>query len=618
VPPVQNPAAAALPLRLTKRYTGSSPPSGPGETTTGEPQPPGTTTTGPPEWPWAPPTCPPYVPVREGPCDCCCYTDLRWTLGNPISADIVVPAAAAVDVPLGGQLPLAAEARDSDLLIVHCEIKGCLHDPCPPCESKLELQMADRVRFHWRIVSGEGALQSRPHLHSNEAAAAAAIFVAPDAMPADPKVVVELTVDDSPEKLTDVDDAEVKKQLAIRLVPKAADPDFGPKSLPPEPVITPSPGPCPCSPKYRWTAGAALKGEIALPKFVCEKGFAVLSAPGFDSDLLTANCSGGCSTAADESLRNLIDPLVYTWQASNGRILGGWREEVIYKPLGPGFAGIKVRVGDSSTQYGDPALDLEGSLTVVGIEPKESGDYIVPFSRDNVVRYQIRPGDLAADQVILEVLDKEGRVVRRLDDLPKQNGAGGFAEYKWDGLTEFKTPLAEKGSPYAYRLTEVKGEARCRAEVQERKVKEWDFVYRISDRGQAGGGAGSGASGIDLKTVTPALVETHVEPQAGDKAQVPAYGVEERVVDANDKRALVTLLRSYAAGDKFFVYTSPTAPNRIKYTVTVKSREGGALDRAGNEWDMDPAKAGVQRTQIWTFIVNDKGELTDFKEEIKD
>ncbi len=612
-PPVSNPESQERPLRSTKRYTGTRP-GGPPRPTIPVPFEPGVPpVTTPPEGP----------PVRPPPetCDCCCYKNLIWTVGNPISGDIVVPSNSPVDVELGEKLPIAAEAFDSDLLTILCERRGCGEKPCPACASKTTLQMADRLVFHWKIVSGPGMIDTRPHLHSNERLSAAAVFVAPDQMPNDPNVVVELTIDDGPEKLTDVDDAPVKKQLRIRLVPAGpGNANLNPKSVSPGPVITPGAGdPCPCRPHYRWTVGDRLKAEILLPQYVCEKGFDTFSAPGFDSDVLTAGCKGGCSTSSSDAVRRLIDPLYYRWSVSSGSILGGAREEVVFRPAAAGPVDVKLRVQDSGTQFSDPVVDLEGSVTVVGIDPSESGDYIVPFSKENIVRYVVKPEGLSADDVILEVIDKDGKLMRRLDDLPTSNDVDtGYAEYKWDGLTQFGTPLTEAASPYTYRITMIKGEARCRLKIKLRKVKEWDLSYNIVDRGQQLAGRKAGASGIDVKTVVPTLVLTKVKPDGGDEVRVPVYEVEEQEISSDVKLAKVKLMSSFKQGDRLLVYTSPTAPNTIGYTVAIESKEGGALDKAGNEWDMDPDKEGIQRTQIWKFRLDAEGKYQDFQEEIKD
>src|SRR5262249_40873299 len=159
------------------------------------------------------------------------------------------------------------------------------------------------------------------------------------------------------------------------------------------------------------------------PRYVWEKGYAVLSAPGTDADHLTAGCAGGCSTHAADSELDLSDALVYQWTASKGSILGGKREQVVFKPGGVGDAQIQLKVGDSGTQFADAMLNLQDKLTVVGIDPSDTGDYIVPFSRENIVRYVIKPATLSADSVTLDVLDKDGKVMRHLEGLPTANDA---------------------------------------------------------------------------------------------------------------------------------------------------------------------------------------------------
>jgi hypothetical protein len=227
---------------------------------------------------------------------------------------------------------------------------------------------------------------------------------------------------------------------------------------------------------------------------------------------------------------------------------------------------------------------------------------VVPGSGSNVIRYTLNPSPV--DAVRLEVRDKDSKLVRTITGLPTANNAWKdnkeYVDYKWDGLDDCKQPLKQEGSPFVLRVVATKSGAESKYETTA-QVKSWKFTYRISDRPD---GAAAGASGIDVNTVTTELVQTTVQPDGGDAVRVPVYGLKESGKDVD-----VTLLKSYADGDFFLVYTSPTKPNKIGYTITVQSKPGGALDKAGNEWDMDPHKPGIQRKTTWTLHFDENGKV---------
>jgi hypothetical protein len=242
-------------------------------------------------------------------------------------------------------------------------------------------------------------------------------------------------------------------------------------------------------------------------------------------------------------------------------------------------------------------------------QPRGPADQVptVPGSGANVIRYKLDPSP--ADDVRLEVYDKDSKLVRTIRGLPKANGTDGSVEFKWNGLDDAGQPLKQEGSPFRLRVVATKRGAETPDE-RTAQVKSWKFSYRISDRPEGAGGF----SGIDVNTVSTDLIETFVQPDGGDDVHVPVYELKKT---AKDEDVDVTLKRSYADGDFFFIYTSPTKPNQIKYTIRVHSNPGGALDKAGNEWDMDPKAPGIQRTTTWILYIDENGKVILESEKIK-
>ncbi len=638
----------------------------------------------PPHWPpYGPPPPPPTETQTE--CACCCHLITSFNTGGKIDVKIASPATdSAIEVPVGAQMPLAANAADGDTLIATCQQDGvncgacppCVSEgivdgpvtdggrtttgggsttgrtptggsyvgrtasgygtsgeaeasqvmiatgkppsckvPCPSCSSVLALPLPGTLKYQWKIVSGEGWLISKPpypHPHSAIAEGPAAIYEAPDKMPADPNVEIHLIVDDDAEYLTDIDDDSVLKVVKLRLVPPLTS-----VTVPISDAAVSSSGggastgKCDCTPVPLWQSfrGIQPHEEVSNKLTVCANKYAVLSAGADDADELNLQCVGSkCSSPPVKYHFN--DAVKFRWVPSNGKIIGT-SEKVVYKaPPNSGTYKVQRYVDDSGV-HPKPADEVEFELVpytidVFQVKVVAVGDYIVPGSKENIVRYQL---DLSpVDAVRLEVFDKDNNKVRTATGLPTSNDAAtGYAEYKWDGLDDKGAQLKPLSSPFRLKIIATKGGTDCPAEASS-QVVWWPFTYKIEDKEPA---AGAGASGIEPKTVVPMLVQTTVEPQGGEAVPVSYFDVKPA---ANDVE--VTLMNSFKAADFFMLYTSPTKPNQINYTITVQSQEGGALDKAGNEWDMDPAAAGMQRTTLWRLRIDSAGKVTMIEEKI--
>jgi len=78
-----------------------------------------------------------------------------------------------------------------------------------------------------------------------------------------------------------------------------------------------------------------------------------------------------------------------------------------------------------------------------------------------------------------------------------------------------------------------------------------------------------------------------------------------------------SFLRDDETGNHLF-YTTPTKPADIypyiEYTLTMKSRPLGVLDRAGNEWDMNNQTDAYENKVTWTFGIAANGNFTNWAE----
>lgn len=262
-----------------------------------------------------------------------------------------------------------------------------------------------------------------------------------------------------------------------------------------------------------------------------------------------------------------------------------------------------------------PTLTLVVSREEQGvIEIVAAGDYIVPGSGANVVRYKWTPAAARPRSVKMEIFDNGGAPVRTIAGLPATYAAGKqYAEVTWNGCRDAAGTsfLTERSSPYRIKVTGTWSSSETSDELAGRKVKEWKFTFAIPDTEAF---AGSGRSGTDGDTVTPALLVTNVQVTGGAEVTIPHYVVS--AVDesgnalAAGKNVAVSLKRGPGAAEYYLLYTTPTAPadKPIQYTVKVAvPNESGAADKAGNHWDMDKNAAGIQRRIEWTFKIDPAG-----------
>lgn len=258
---------------------------------------------------------------------------------------------------------------------------GSSEDPCKACGSVQDIALASPVRYRWQIVSGAGSLRSvpgSPHGHSGVVEGAGAIYVAPVERPPGQVVTVRLTVDDSPEHLTDIDDEPVVIDVTFELSAPgrpALFPGGGP-GITPSPVALTPPRTCACQPQHEWQAGVSIAPTIDTSSppsvFACAGGLAVVSEPARDIDTLRAKCQDANCPSPETPMR-LADALRYDWRANLGLVLGWSDRAVFFAPNRPGLVSIEPTVRDSGVQAAESKKLPGREVRVVRMELTRKG-----------------------------------------------------------------------------------------------------------------------------------------------------------------------------------------------------------------------------------------------------
>lgn len=315
----------------------------------------------------------------------------------------------------------------------------------------------------------------------------------------------------------------------------------------------------------------------------------------------------GCANATS-STGDFVPPGVY----SLSQLQFDGNEKTLYlegiRPS-PSLAAEKITVsldpdGTGAWTGADTVL-----VTVFQASISVASNYMVPGSTRNVIRYKVAPEGLPIEQCYLKVYDKSGKMVRVLDDLPDKPKTGkDFYEVFWNACKDKKSkkPLTESDSDYCIRLTTKTGGMAYVSEIQKRKVKDWKFSFRISDIEAF---SGSGRSGINPDTISGRLIFSF-QPADGIVIETSEHQVV-KVNDAGKKSAggMNVKVMPEVGGQRVLMYTTPTEPTdvSIPFKVVLQSKEGGALDHAANEWDMDSDAAGIQRKIEWFFFIDPTG-----------
>ncbi|MBD3236251.1 MAG: hypothetical protein GF330_06090 [Candidatus Eisenbacteria bacterium] len=450
--------------------------------------PPGEPGEPPPETPprEPPPEKPPGVPPPEGACDCCCHALRLWDAGDPIQVEIISPIEErAIPVALGETLAFAVDAVDRDRMQLRCLKEACGKQACPECAAQRMVTLPGRVGFAWELVSGAGALRTRPplgHRHSARERGPAALYEAPTGMPADPTVVIRLTVDDDWEYLAGIDDRPQERTFLLRLVSPSPQEDRGTSGagepsgagIPPgagaRGSLTPASPPaadgglCDCQPSLDWQPGSPFFVSPAAPEtlVVCAGHHLLLEREAFDRDRLVHRCIAPDCVSPPAPLP-LNDRMRYRWRATRGRILGSARRVVYRAPEMAGFVRVETQIDDSGLHPGaadEPERDA-APLTVEIFRIARL-ELLEPFApaRDNRFLYQLRIEPAGA--VRAEIRNRFGDVERHLDHLPvRANDTDGTIRIRWDGLTDSGAKFHPAHAPLTLHLYATKRGTTC-------------------------------------------------------------------------------------------------------------------------------------------------------------
>jgi hypothetical protein len=273
------------------------------------------------------------------------------------------------------------------------------------------------------------------------------------------------------------------------------------------------------------------------------------------------------------------------------------------------FSTPSTSTSDYKTVTAECGNTVTANVLVCNVEITASGDYIVPGSSLNTIRYVVSPSGFPAT-VKMEVKNSSGTVVRTLTGLPTSNESSGYAQYQWDGNDDSGDPLTEKDSAYTVRLIATQGNLECTDKVDDRQVEEWTMTLTLRDIPAPGTDY---ASGIDEDTVTTDLFIVKAQPAGGTLTTMTYYDI---TADTGTQARDCDVGLMVDTSTYYVFYTTPTTDGlpEIKYTMDLKVLDGGVLDLGKNEWDMDPDQDGRQTHGTWTFKISSAGTLTEFEE----
>lgn len=336
------------------------------------------------------------------PCQCSCDLTEDWQPFQPIEVNLVspvVPAAEPLVIPLNAQLPLVANASDTDLLKFMCEKKSWGGDHCdPPCMSEENLALPINAEYAWEIVQGEGTLVSDPSpplKGGKTASGPATIYVAPSRLPPDPRVRIELTVSDDSRHRRNMPDGLQKVEIHFELTDKIEKVEipYGGGKPPWAEAPDPPPSDCSCRPQKEWEPNGGLSGPDKEERYLmCAGHHLVLSNWAEDADEYKLRCNDPeCGQPEKKDTQN--DAILYTWSPSAGEIIGESDKIVFRAPAEAGRVTVSRRASDSGLQAGDGSKDftpvtidvIKVDLQAAGIKEEDElkRGAVVAYNKDN-------------------------------------------------------------------------------------------------------------------------------------------------------------------------------------------------------------------------------------------
>ena len=309
---------------------------------------------------------------------------------------------------------------------------------------------------------------------------------------------------------------------------------------------------------------------------------------------IRAYLTDGNSTVINDEAQK---PYSFAWNvtdsASGNATLGD--DEMLSTSLnGIDVAGnytIEARAGDSS-------CTRTVNVFAFGVNVTSVPGYIVPGCSKNTVNYTISPSGFAADNVTLEVYDKNDALVYSHSTVPD---TGGDHSVDWDGTGNAGalngTALTEALSPYKIKVVASKSGMNATDDEPNQLVEEWLLVSIVDDLVEDGY-----ASGINESTVTTALVSPRVRfNHSGGNSSWTDLSFSATNVDT----AVEMLLRSGGSNHTFYVM-----PSDKSYELETTVSTNGVLDYADNPFDADDTESGDQKTYMFKFRIGSGGSLT--------
>lgn len=244
----------------------------------------------------------------------------------------------------------------------------------------------------------------------------------------------------------------------------------------------------------------------------------------------------------------------------------------------------------------------------------ECGDYIVPGSQLNAVRYTWSSLLGNPTSVTMEVSDKNGNLTRTVNNLPTSSTSSGYAEQKWDGLDSNHAVLTEANSPYTIKLTAVFSQpdnSYCDSKTAE--VQEWKLGVKINDDADSSSGFASGTDPTTVGSDTLAISISLDWQTASTPGFVsPLFDVTPATSSANGPDGNHW---GCTATPRYVFYVTPDSPYKIEYKMIIAQQNinatthlGGVRDGVLNYWNMDPSANDRKSTGTWTFGVSPSTE----------
>lgn len=301
--------------------------------------------------------------------------------------------------------------------------------------------------------------------------------------------------------------------------------------------------------------------------------------------------------------------IVWTIQ---GNALGSTLTPVPFSPdarlaAGSTTGSVVVRAADSVRQdcFDQVTVEIVPAPPPPKLKIRAVSDFIVPFSSLNLVRYDVDDPLVKFEDVVIEILDNAGRVIRVLDESifnGQVRTTGKNVRVLWNGLQTSNVPLTEQGSPYTYRMRGTDTFGRVVVSNEEKaELEEHSLAFILSDFSQDRKRDLTGR--VDPLTVVPGStgsldVSVQVDSDIGILSPTVTFDIQTEETDDGQEMFvfLGDLQTDFTFAPRKF-YTTPTKEAQILYSVMAQQVGQRVRDISGNVWDMDPETETADRLE---------------------